>query len=221
LHLLTQQYKYFVPSLLVAGSAFALAVRRTWQCIRRRSWEPVRDSPLLYAWFVTGAVVFGTSSLKFPQYFVLILLPAYCYLWTELAYFRITVRWRKFWPIAAAVVGLCSFLLTVPTFNANSLEEAQAYAAKDIPANAIVVTEEPIGDLIQQRWCTVEQANACVGHATYAITWQTYLQSSFDEGNAAFHVLMRGATSVASFSGEVGTATVWKLQPESHDSRGR
>ena len=212
LHLLTQQYKYFVPSLLVAGSAFALAVKRTWQCIRRRSWEPVRDTALLYAWFVTGAVVFGASSLKFPQYFVLILLPAYCYLWTGLAYFRMKVRWRKFWPVAAAIVGLCSFLLTVPAFNANSLEEVQAYAAKDIPARAIVVTELSIGDLIQQRYCTVEQANACVGHATYAITWQTYLQSSFDQGNAAFRALMQGATSVASFSGAVGTATVWKLR---------
>ena len=58
----------------------------------------------------------------------------------------------------------------------------------------------------------MEKANACVGHATYAITWQTYLQSSFDQGNAAFHVVMHGATSVASFGGAVGTATVWKLR---------
>jgi hypothetical protein len=212
LHLLTQQYKYFVLSLLVAGFSLLIALKRTWQCYRARNWGPVHDNALLYAWFVTGVVIFGSSSLKFPQYFVLILLPAYCYLWTELAYWRIGAWWRKYWPITAAVLGITSFALTVPVFNVNSLEDVQTYAAKDIPASAIVVTEQSIGDLIQQRWCTVEKADACVGHATYAITWQTYLQSSFDQGDASFFKIMKGATAITSFSGAVGTATVWKLK---------
>jgi 4-amino-4-deoxy-L-arabinose transferase-like glycosyltransferase len=212
LHLLTQQYKYFVPSLLLAGWSLSIALKRTWQCFRARSWGPVRGNVLLYAWFVTGVVVFGSSSLKFPQYFVLILLPAYCYLWTELASWQVGVRRRAYWPAAAAIVGLCSFLLTVPVFNVNSLEEVQAYAARDIPASAIVITEQSIGDLIQQRWCMVEEADACVGQATYAITWQTYLQSSFTEGNVSFDKAIKGATAITSFSGAVGTATVWKLK---------
>jgi hypothetical protein len=212
LHLLTQQYKYFVPSLLVAGCGIGIALRRTWQCYRARSWAPVRANAVLYAWLVTGAVVFGASSLKFPQYFVLILLPAYCYFWTELAHWDLDQWWKRFWPIAAAIVGTMSFLLTIPVFSVNSLAEVQSYAANRIPASAIVVTEESIGDLINQRWCAVEKATACVGHATYAITWQTYLQSSFNEGDAAFSRLMKGATAITSFSGAVGTATVWKLR---------
>jgi 4-amino-4-deoxy-L-arabinose transferase-like glycosyltransferase len=212
LHLLTAQYKYFVPSLLLGAAAIVLALRRTWQCYRARSWAPVQANAVLYAWLITGAVVFGISSLKFPQYFVLILLPAYCYFWTELARWDLDPWWRAFWPIAAAVVGTMSFLLTIPAFNANSLQAAQTYAADHIPASAIVVTEETIGDLINQRWCTVEKATACLGHATYAITWQTYLQSSFTEGDAAFDTLMKGATPVTSFSGAAGTATVWKLR---------
>jgi 4-amino-4-deoxy-L-arabinose transferase-like glycosyltransferase len=212
LHLLTQQYKYFVPSLLIAGCAVMMALRRTWQCYRARSWVPVQQNALLYSWLVTGLVVFGASSLKFPQYFVLILLPAYCYLWTEFAHWDLDPRWQRFWPIAASAVGVCSFLLTIPAFNVNSLAEVQAYATEHIPARAIVVTEQSIGDLVQQRWCTVEKADACVGHATYAITWQTYLQSSFNEGDASFLKLMRGATPVTSFGGAVGTATVWKLK---------
>jgi 4-amino-4-deoxy-L-arabinose transferase-like glycosyltransferase len=212
LHLLTQQYKYFIPSLLLGGCGIVIAGRRTWQCYRARNWGPVQDNALLYAWLVTGVVVFGSSSLKFPQYFVLILLPAYCYFWTELATWDIRFRWRMFLPIAAAFIGICSFALTVPVFNVNSLAEAQVYAAKDIPASAIVVTEQSIGDLINQRWCTVEKADACVGHATYAITWQTYLQSSFDQGDTSFFTLMKGAIAVTSFGGAVGTATVWKLK---------
>ena len=50
-------------------------------------------------------MVFGVSSLKFPQYFVLILLPAYCYFWTELAHWNLDLWWKRFWPIAAAIVG--------------------------------------------------------------------------------------------------------------------
>jgi 4-amino-4-deoxy-L-arabinose transferase-like glycosyltransferase len=212
LHLLTQQYKYFVPSLVLAGCAIGVALRRTWQCYRARSWAPAASNAVLYAWLLTGVVVFGVSSLKFPQYFVLILLPAYCYFWTELAQWDLDPWWRAFWPIAAAVVGAMSFLLTIPAFNVNSLAEVQAYAADRIPAKAIVVTEETVGDLINQRWCTVENSTACLGHATYAVTWQTYLQSSFNEGDAAFYKLMKGATAVKSFSGAAGTATVWKLR---------
>ena len=212
LHLLTQQYKYFLPSLLLAGAAIVIALRRTWQCYRARSWMPVQPNALLYAWLVTAVVVFGASSLKFPQYFVLILLPAYCYFWTELARWDLEPWWRTFWPAAAAVIGTMSFLLTIPVFNVNSLAEVQAYASDHIPASAIVVTEQSIGDLIDQRWCTVEKATPCLGHATYAITWQTYLQSSFSEGGVTFAKLMKGATAITSFSGAVGTATVWKLR---------
>jgi hypothetical protein len=100
----------------------------------------------------------------------------------------------------------------------NALAEVQQYASTQIPANSIVVTEQSIGDLIQQHWCTVEVATACLNdspQATYAITWQTYLQSSFTEGDAAFHKLMIGAHRLTSFSGAVGTATVWKLRDAS------
>jgi 4-amino-4-deoxy-L-arabinose transferase-like glycosyltransferase len=212
LHLLTAQYRYFVPSLLLAGWAFLIAVRRSWQCYRARDWAPARPNALLYSWLVTGVVVFGSSSLKFPQYFVLILVPAYCYLWTELAGWDWRLAAKRAAVGVAVVAGIGSFLLTVPAFSVNSLAEVQSYAAHQIPGQAIVVTEQSIGDLIQQHWCTVEKAGACVGHAAYAITWQTYLQSSFDQGDAAFYQLMKGAIRIRSFTGPVGTATVWKLR---------
>ena len=213
LHLLAQEYAYFVPSVVVAVAGMVIALRRTWQCIRARSWRPVRPNALLYSWLMTGAVVFGVSSLKFPQYFVLILLPSYCFLWTELARMQHKKAiWRRIWPTVAIVAGLGSFLLTVPALSVNTLQQVQAYAAGQIPANAIVVTEQSIGDLINQPWCTVEESTACVGHATYAITWQTYLESSAKQGDASFAVIMNGATKVTSFSGPVGTATVWKLR---------
>ena len=211
LHLLAAQYKFFIPSVLLALAAFLIVAHRILQCYRARNWEPAQDNALLFSWLVTGIVVFGFSSLKFPQYFALILIPAYCFLWTELARWG----WRRAWKgtaiTAATVAGLGSFLLTVPVFSVNTLAQVQQYATARIPANNIVVTEQSIGDLIPQRWCTVEVATNCLGLAKYAITWRTYLQSSFNEGDAAFHELMVRAVPVKSFSGAVGTATVWRL----------
>lgn len=211
LHLLGAQYRFFVPSLLLAGAAFLIALRRTWQCYQARNWSPVQPNALLYAWLATGTVVFSASSLKFPQYFVLVLVPAYCYLWTELARWNWRSAAKRAAAGAAVAAGTGSFLLTVPAFSANSLAEVQSYAARQLPGQAIVVTEQSIGDLIRQRWCTVEKSAACAGQATYAITWRTYLQTSFGQGDAAFHRLMKGAVRIRSFAGPVGTATVWRL----------
>jgi 4-amino-4-deoxy-L-arabinose transferase-like glycosyltransferase len=212
LHLLAAQYRFFIPSVLVALAALVTVVRRVLQCYLARSWKPAQDNALLFSWLVTGIVVFGLSSLKFPQYFALILIPAYCFVWTEVTRWN----WRSAWKSAvmgtAVVAALGSFALTIPAFSVNTLAEVQRYAATRIPASDIVVTEQSIGDLIQQRWCTVEVATACLHHATYAITWRTYLQSSFTEGNKAFHELMVGAVPIKTFSGAVGTATVWKLR---------
>jgi 4-amino-4-deoxy-L-arabinose transferase-like glycosyltransferase len=214
LHLLAAQYRFFIPSVLIALAALVIVVRRVLQCYLARSWKPAQDNALLFSWFVTGIVVFGLSSLKFPQYFALILIPAYCFVWTEVARWNWRSAWKGAVMGAAVVAALGSFALTVPAFSVNTLAEVQQYAATQIPASDIVVTEQSIGDLIQQRWCTVEVATACLHSATYAITWRTYLQSSFTEGNKAFHELMVGAVPVKTFSGAVGTATVWKLRPQ-------
>jgi 4-amino-4-deoxy-L-arabinose transferase-like glycosyltransferase len=215
LHLLVAQYRYFVPSVLVALAAFGTVLARVLRCYRARSWAPARDNAVLFSWLVAGIVVFGVSALKFPQYFALILIPAYCFGWTELA----RREWRPAWKYLAAgtavVASVATFLLALPAFSANTLEQAQQFAAARIPRRSIVVTEENIGDLIQQPWCTVEEAAACLHSAAYAITWRTYLQSSFSQGDPAFRELMKGAQRVTSFSGAVGTATVWKLRQPS------
>jgi 4-amino-4-deoxy-L-arabinose transferase-like glycosyltransferase len=212
LHLLVAQYRFFIPSVLVALAAFATVTRRILQCYRVRNWEPTQENALLFSWLATAIVVFGVSSLKYPQYFAVILIPAYCFIWTEVARWNWRSAWKSTVMAAAVVAGLGSFLLTVPAFGVNTLAQVQQYAATQIPVSGIVVTEESIGDLIQQRWCEVESPAPCLGAATYAITWRTYLYSSFNEGGAAFREIMSGAVRVKSFSNSVGTATVWKLR---------
>ena len=210
-HLITAQYKVFIPSLLAAVAGFAIAVRRVAHCYRARNWLPLRGNALLFGWLAAGILIFGASALKFPQYFALILIPLYAFLWTEL------YQWD--WPrprliaVAALAVlaGTGSFYARVIAQDTNPFARVQQYAATALPRNSVIVTEETIGDLIQQPWCRVETANLCPPSVAYAITWHTYLQSSFVLGGPDFGQLMKGAVPVKSFSGFSGTATVWRL----------
>ena len=154
------------PASCSRSAAFLTVARRVLRCYLARNWVPAQGNALLFSWLVTGIVVFGLSSLKFPQYFALILIPAYCFLWTEVARWDWRPAWKRTAMAAAALAGLGSFLLTVPAFSANTLAEVQQYAAARIPATSVVVTEQSIGDLIQQPWCTVEVATPCLhaGH---------------------------------------------------------
>jgi 4-amino-4-deoxy-L-arabinose transferase-like glycosyltransferase len=215
-HLLSRQYGIFAPSLLVAAAGVVLLVRRVVQCARARSWEPVRSNSILFCWSVAGVLVFGASQLHFPQYFALILIPLYCYLWTE-AYEYVRARPGRLKLAAAAwtavgLLGIGSFYLRVGAHKDNALWQVQQYAAKYIPGNDTVITEQDIADVISQPWCTVARAGACQISATYVITYATYLQPVAPPGDVEFWKIMRGATKVKVFAGFKETITVWRLR---------
>jgi 4-amino-4-deoxy-L-arabinose transferase-like glycosyltransferase len=211
LHLLAAEYRVFLPSFAVAVASFVIGVRRLLACYRARDWEPLRGNALLFSWAATGIVIFGFSSLRFPQYFALILLPMYAYLWTELWHWdrrRLTLA-----AVAgvAVLAGLASFTARIGGYDDNVFAQAQTYAATQIPPRAVVIADEAVGDLIPQPYCREQDTGACAHRASYAITWKTYLQSSFALGDPAFHTLMDGAQPVRSFTGFNGTLTIWKL----------
>jgi 4-amino-4-deoxy-L-arabinose transferase-like glycosyltransferase len=212
LHLLLEQYKVFVPSLVIAVSAAAMALRRLWRCYRQRAWDPVRGNALLFSWMSAGVVVFGLSSLRFPQYFALILVPAYAFFWTEARQWGWSWRAVAVLNVVACLAGLLSFWGRVGAPDDNVFAQAQRYAARSIPAHAVVVADEAVGDLIAQPYCREQQANPCVGVASYAITWDTYLQTTWQLGDPAFHQMMARAVEVTSWTGFNGTVTVWRLR---------
>ncbi len=219
LHLLMAQYRVFAASLLIAAGGCCIGLRRIWQCYRARNWYPAGGNALLFSWMAAGVVVFGLSSLRFPQYFALILIPAYCFFWSEVWQWDRDLRLKIAAAGLAVVAGCASFWMRVPSQSDNVFSDVQAYAATHIPAHATVVTEETIGDLIRQPWCRVEYTPPCHLSSSYAITWKTYLQSSFALGGAPFAAMMRGARPVASFKGFSGTATVWRLRSETNAHR--
>jgi 4-amino-4-deoxy-L-arabinose transferase-like glycosyltransferase/GT2 family glycosyltransferase len=211
LHLLFAQYKVFLPSLVVAFVAFGLIIARLVRCYGQRSMASLRPQAVLYSWAIAGVAVFGFSSLRYQQYFALALLPLYCVFWTELWRWKSGSMIKIAAVVAAVALGLGSFWLRVESKSNNVFEQVQAYATAHIPADAVVIADESIGDLISQPYCQEQNATPCLWHATYAITWTTYLQSTFKLGDPAFHLMMRSATRVWSSTGFNGTVTVWRL----------
>ena len=187
-------------------------------CYRQRDWVPVQHQAVLFSWAAMGIVTLGLSNLRFPQYFALVLVPLYLLVWTEVWNMRRPFRW---WLAgAAAAAGLASFWLSTNAQSVNPLQKVQQYAAAHIPVRAEVVADEQVGDLLRQPYCREQQAGACLRHATYAITWNTYLQKTAQLGDSAYKVEMKGARRLWSSGGFNGTATVWKLDSQAGPSPG-
>lgn len=114
--------------------------------------------------------------------------------------------------VAASLLGLLSFWARVGARDDNVFADVQHYAATVIPPGAVVVADEPVGDLITQPYCREQQADPCQGVASYAVTWDTYLQTTWQLGDPAFHQMMAGAVELKSWTGFNGTITVWRLR---------
>jgi 4-amino-4-deoxy-L-arabinose transferase-like glycosyltransferase len=212
IHLLLAEYDVFVPSLLICAATGCLALRRLWRCYRARDWRPVSDNALLWSWMAAAIVIFGFSALRYPQYFALILVPAYAWFWTEAQRWRLRPALRAALIAIACAAGIASFLGRVAAHDDNVFAQAEAYAAARIPRGAVVVADEAIGDLISQPYCREQEASPCAGVATYAITWDTYLQTTWDLGDPAYREMMADAVRLRSWSGFNGTVTVWRLR---------
>ncbi|HEV2373494.1 MAG TPA: glycosyltransferase family 39 protein [Streptosporangiaceae bacterium] len=214
-HLLAHQYAVFLPSFLAALGGFALVVRRVIQCARARSVAPLQRNALLFSWTAAAIVVFGASELRYQQYFALLLVPLYCFLWTELSYIVASrPRLARAAVAGAAVVvlvGLGSFYMRVASHSDNVLAQVRQYAMTHIPRSDVVVAPEQIGDEINQRWCSVYRAPVCRYAATYVITYTTFLQGNPPD-DPALYALLRSSVRLVTFRGFKETVTVWRVR---------
>ncbi|HMH89660.1 MAG TPA: glycosyltransferase [Streptosporangiaceae bacterium] len=212
LHLLFGEYWMFAASLAVACAGVVTALRRVRSAWRARNLASLRGNALLLSWMTAGVVVFGASSLRFPQYFALILIPAYAYFWTEAHRRQVRPRYRAVIAAAAVAAGLLSFGARVAAHDDNVFAGVQQYAAASIPPGAVVIADEAVGDLIGQPYCREQVSGPCEGEASWAITWDTYLQTTQSLGDVPFRRVFAGAVPVRSWTGFNGTVTVWRLR---------
>jgi hypothetical protein len=211
LHLLLAQYDVFAPSFLIALVTLVLALRRLWTCYMERDWRPVTGNALLWSWMASALVIFGFSSLRYPQYFALILVPMYAWFWTETRHWRLRPQGRAALILVACIAGIASFFGRVVGYDDNVFADVQRYAATSLPPNVVVIADEAVGDLIRQPYCREQEAAPCAQVASYVITWDTYLQTTGELGDQAYRKLMIGAVRLRSWTGFNGTVTVWRI----------
>jgi hypothetical protein len=176
-----------------------------------RDWRPVTGNALLWSWMASAVVIFGFSSLRYPQYFALILVPMYAWFWTESRNWRLGARGRALLVLVACIAGIGSFFGRVVGYDDNVFADVQQYAATSLPPNVVVVADEAIGDLIKQPYCREQDATPCAQVASYVITWDTYLQTTAELGDPTYEQLMIGAVRLRSWTGFNGTVTVWRI----------
>jgi putative flippase GtrA/GT2 family glycosyltransferase len=216
--LLTRQYDLFVPSVLAAAAAVALLSWRLYRCARERRLAPLGPELLLPAWCIGAVAVFGPASLHFSQYFVMVLLPLYSYLWVSLWPLLCRVRARGAVTVFAAVLvalGCGSAYLRLRQ-DANAFRDFQQYAAAQIPRGDLVVAGtagDPLAYVISQPWCSPGAGLSayCSAHAKYVVTWQTFLQPANPLHLESLALLLARSKPVAEFSQFSGTITVWQV----------
>jgi 4-amino-4-deoxy-L-arabinose transferase-like glycosyltransferase len=156
---LVDQYRVFLATVVVALASAALIIVRVVQCIRQRSFAAVSANSLLFSWAVAAVVCFGAIDLKFPHYFLLVLIPLVAYLTSEATNYVLGIDTPKARWIGGAVLGLIvvlglvTFQLRIVNHHDNALEQTRVFATTSIPADAVVITEETVGTIIPQQYC--------------------------------------------------------------------
>jgi 4-amino-4-deoxy-L-arabinose transferase-like glycosyltransferase len=207
------QYRLFYSTIAITIVAFVLLAIRAVQMIRARSRAPVREIGVTFSWLVGGIIFFSVLQIRFPQYFMLVLIPLYGFVGIE------TMRWlsrrgRTATTVAAVVVtailaaDVVTYVQRIASRDDNALEAVAAYANERIPASDVVMTEQPIGVLIRQPYCETWKAPRCLPRAKWLIYYRTTL---FDPEEAYGVRVLDGARRVAVFDGFKETISVYRL----------
>ena len=195
-------------------------IYRLWQAWRLKTLDYIRLNSVLFSWFVGGIVVFGVAQLKFPQYFMLVLFPAYSYLVTEAALalrrsqpYKARPLQTVIYPLAAVAVLTLGALGTwwrIVDHHDNALKALAQYASTTIPHNDVVVTEEPIGVMIPQPYCKMWRAASCAGVAKYVMTYESHTEHI--PNIPGLQLLLQHSTRVKVIVGFKEKLTVWRVR---------
>jgi len=211
------QYRVFAATLIVMAIVGVWWLVRLVQAIKNRSLHTIQDNAFAFAWVSGGIIAFGAVSLKFPSYFEVILIAMYFYLATELTkVFRESPTYTRRRVLAAgmaiiAVLSLLGFQWRILGHHDNALKEVSAYAATSIPSDAVVLTEQPVGNMIKQPFCDIRaHAKRCGnGVAKWVITYKSRNYPGANDPNV--RAILANSTEVASYKGFKEELTVYRV----------
>jgi 4-amino-4-deoxy-L-arabinose transferase-like glycosyltransferase len=207
------QYRLFYSTIAITIFALVLLAIRAVRMIRARSRAPVEEIGVTFSWLVAGLIFFSVLQIRFPQYFMLVLIPLYGYVGIETMLW-LSRRGRAATTVVAVVVtavlaaDVATYVQRIANRDDNALEAVAAYANEQIPASDVVMTEQPIGVLIRQPYCETWKAPRCLPRSKWLIYYRTKL---FDPENAYGVHVLAGARRVAVFDGFKETISVYRL----------
>ncbi|HSE61245.1 MAG TPA: glycosyltransferase family 39 protein [Candidatus Saccharimonadales bacterium] len=227
---LMAQYKIFVSTLVLAAIGGGLLIYRTVLIIRHRA-EIRRlgadyGQTVLYSWAVAGVLLLAVSQIKLPQYFLMVIVPLYCFIVSEVRTFvaqSVAKQNRNQFGYATRphiVVGALAAVLMLAGLGASAqrmygyrdraLQDVATWTAQpaNMPTDAIVITEESVGTTIKQPYCKLWRGDTCAG-ATHIITYTSHTQKPSTENRLMD--LVATATEVYRASGYKETLVVYRL----------
>jgi 4-amino-4-deoxy-L-arabinose transferase-like glycosyltransferase/putative flippase GtrA len=207
--LMTEQYAVFWPSLIAGLAGIFLVFRDLYRSVRGRTL--LFSNSVIAAWVLSGVVIFGASDIKYPQYFEMVLIPAYIYLWSTCVRAYDAGKLRSAMATIAAgivvVLGLASF--TIRSTGNNPLAEAAAWMTENVPQSAVVSAESPLGYDIPQQYCKPYEQSPptvqCEENTQYIISWVTDLQSDNPRHYPGITAMLARSHVLATFSDFQGT----------------
>jgi 4-amino-4-deoxy-L-arabinose transferase-like glycosyltransferase len=211
---LLHQYRLFYATIVIGAFGLVLLAYRLITMVARRSTAPVDQYGIVFSWLVAGLIFFGALQIRFPQYFMMVLIPLYGFLALE------AHRWlqrggrERVLLVAAVMVALfgadgLTFDQRLATRSDNALKAVAAFANANIPSSDLVITEQPIGVLIRQPYCETWAIERCAPRAR----WLIYYRTDIFEPQKAYKVrlLADHAVAVARFTGFKERIIVYRL----------
>lgn len=220
---LVGQYHVFAFTVfLCTVSLVWLAIDIT-RSIRRRDPSWLRRYSIEASWIIAGIVVFIAVQIKFPNYFIYLMIPLFVYLGMRIrdvasGWLAARSRHPRLLRIGllallafAVAADLGAFYLRIVNQNDNALLQVATYVTANVPASDTVLADEPVGVMIPQPYCKLESAGTCPD-VKWIVTYTSLTQKlPTQASDPQLYVLLQGAEKVVVFVGFKETITVYRV----------
>jgi hypothetical protein len=220
---ISAQYRIFAFTVFLCGASFVWLFVDIGRSILRRDSSWLRRHSLEASWIIVGVAVFLIIHIKFPNYFIYTMIPLLVYLGMRiqevvspwLAANHRHPKWVRGALIAALVLLICfdlgeSYYRFVVQSD-NALLQVATYAQQTFGSGDRVIADEPVGTLIPEQYCKLEDAQFCT-NAKWIVTYVSLTeQLPTRASDPELYVLLGESHQVAVFHGFKETITVYKV----------
>jgi cellulose synthase/poly-beta-1,6-N-acetylglucosamine synthase-like glycosyltransferase len=220
---LVGQYHIFAFTVLLCVVSLAWLGTDIFRSIRRRDGSWLRRYSIEASWIIAGIVVFIAVQIKFPNYFIYLMIPLLVYLGMRIrdvasGWLSADLRHPRLLrtgliALLVLVVGcdLGAFYMRIVDQSDNALWQVANYVTANVPADVTVLADEPVGVMIPQPYCKLESAGSCPD-VKWVVTYTSLTQKlPTQASDPQLYVLLHEAEMVQVFRGFKETITVYRV----------